>query len=199
MTSQIPNPTGMNLLITLNYADFSLNPGDNFPGYPWETRDDILNALNKVPHLKSIEEFTEKLEPPTSLTPTLLSTIHSTEANILAPATGDMIIPGFAPDIQQFIVVNPPAVLQKRFDARMNASKGHSLILFHGTSLYNLRGILLKGVLPIYQYLWAAEHPSYSYNYAYRDFPWAVKSWKHTLYKDWGVLLGLEVAGEKIS
>jgi hypothetical protein len=115
---------------------------------------------------------------------------------MLATATSDFKIQSFAADIQQFIVVNPPLALQKRFDARMKAFNRCSLLLFHDTPLYNLRSILLNGLLSVNYYLWTAEQLGYSYGFAYKDWI-REESWKESPYKYWGVLLGLEVAGEK--
>jgi hypothetical protein len=137
---QDPDPIVLNLLITLAYAGTVGHPENNFRDYEYPKLpiDDILNALNEIPRLNTIVDFTSNLQPPTSPPAQLLSAIHTTEG-ILAPAAGGMVIPGFAPDIQQFIVVNPLVALQNRFDVWMKAVKGRSLPLFYGAVLRNLQ------------------------------------------------------------
>jgi len=197
VVSQEPDPSVLNLLITLVYDDTARNPNDEFPGYPEVYRKDILAALDKIPLLKTIADVRASLQPPESLTAKLLDVTQSTEGAMLAPATGDMIIPGFNAAVQQFIVVKPPSKLQNQFNTRMEASNGESLVLFHGTGIHNLRSILLKGLLPITGLLWAAEHPHYSWNFAWRGMIPGSATWGKAPFENWGVLFGVEVAGAK--
>jgi hypothetical protein len=101
-----------------------------------------------------------------------------------------MIIPGFNAAVQQFIVVKPPSILQNQFNTRMGASNGESLVWFHGTGLHNLRSILLKGLLPINSLLWAAEHPHYSWNFAWRRFIPGRATWGRNSLQELGRAVG---------
>lgn len=120
----------------------------------------------------------------------LANWIHSNFGGMFSTAPNALKIPGFPRNIRQFVVLDPPANIKRRFDASVKHHEGKTSVRFHGTSISSLQGILHDGFMT--NRIWTADCPTISYGYAFERRPILEKQ-MHPLW-NYGVLLGLEVA-----
>jgi hypothetical protein len=102
-------------------------------------------------------------------------------------ATGDMIIPFFPDQVQQFIIAKTTPVRHAAFFKELKAKSDKSIPLFHGTPVANVCSILRVGFRPDHlgNGLFMAEEPSTSYYFANnKGIPLNTKSWKNTPYRN---------------
>jgi hypothetical protein len=74
-------------------------------------------------------------------------------------ATGNLKLSGMRYSVLPFVVSNPTPALEDAFTARKAEEGDASMLLFHGTKLYNLRSILRDRFRPSREMncVWVAE------------------------------------------
>lgn len=154
----------------------------------------ILKIIDSIPAIKTEEHLKSLFS-----SHAMLGWVCSAHRNLLVLATGDMVIPGFASSVLQFIVREPNKTLRVAFEKEKAKTKAKSTVLFHGTPLANLLSILWEGFRttgPSGPYLWMASYPQYSYTFINpRPSTTVGGQWKNSPYAQYGALLGCEVVG----
>ncbi|ESZ97860.1 hypothetical protein SBOR_1736 [Sclerotinia borealis F-4128] len=151
----------------------------------------FLQALPKLADLTAgiLQNSLQQNHPEPAIK--LANWIHSTFGRMFSSAPESLRIAGFSHNTSQFIVLDPPIDIQKRFDANVKRHKGLTSVRFHGTSIASLHSILHDGFMS--DFIWTADSQIISWGYAFNG-PRTLKNVVHPLY-DYGVLLDLEVAG----
>ena len=197
-TIQPPEIILMNLVLTLLYGDVSNNHENARSGCPIKTAGKVKELMNTtVPYTKAQDLISDlstvKQSPHTQLVSWL-----SPECSAFALATDDTKIPGFDDSVHQFVVVRQNQKIHSAFEDLMKKSDGMSRMVWHGTSLCNVRSILRNGFRRSPGgYVWSAEEAivSYDYSFQYPQHDVYNPTWAASPYNGWGALLGCEVAG----
>ncbi|KAF7958307.1 hypothetical protein EAE96_001858 [Botrytis aclada] len=177
---RIESPSSLQL-ITLD--DFTKGLPENFANIG--SKREIAESLKKAPErLKLVQHLSENY------------------GGYLIPANSKLMIPRFPDSVRQFVVTqapkNSPDTSQKPIDEITGP-----MVLFHGTSLAYLPGILLNGLKAKSEEiedkistLFMAEEPASSYIYAGRRVIGSL--WEPDLYSECGVLLACELPRTRI-
>jgi hypothetical protein len=187
----------------LRFLELIFNIGPN-------SREDIVKLLKKLPKYKDAAQLKKALDLPRTKEENLLFWICNTYGSTFALATEKFIIPGFASDVQQFIITNPVnSSRQDLFEQELEKAKGKSAVLFHGTSLDNLFSIMSDGFrastdLTYGKGNFMGDAPRTAYIYAHhracliRDKAtgnYATEKWNWRSSRDRAVMLGCQVTG----
>ncbi|KAF5872125.1 uncharacterized protein Bfra_009155 [Botrytis fragariae] len=195
------NPQVIDLLLSSVYADAILRHDDKirFPGSrQLITLDDFTEGFPETfANMGSKREIAEAL----SKAPECLKLVKHLSENYggyLIPANGKLVIPGFPDSVRQFVVGQAP---KHSSDTSQNPNDEMSgpMVLFHGTTLSYLPGILLNGLKAKSEKigdkistLFMAEEPASSYYYVGRR---VIKSlWEPDVHSYCGVLLACELS-----
>ncbi|KAM0153522.1 hypothetical protein ACHAQE_002853 [Botrytis cinerea] len=195
------NPQVFDLLLSSVYADTILRNDDQMRcsgSLESTTLDDFMEGFSEnFANMGSKRRIAETLnKAPGCLK--LVKHLSENYGEYLIPANSKQTVSGFPDSVRQFVVTktpkHSPGVSQKPNDENTGP-----MVLFHGTSLSYLPGILLNGLKAkseeiddMVSTLFMAEEPASSYYYArYR----AIESlWKPDLYSNCGVLLACELS-----
>ena len=163
---------------------------------PAKTSAAVQRDLRSLPVLKTGESLDAVLDDLQTPSEVLLSWICSEFGNQFISAPVDLKIPGFPGSVHQFFVAEQTPALEAAFNAHLEADSSHSIVLFHGTNLMNLRSILRTGFIPSAHLasVWMADDPATSYPFAAKGLN-VVTAFVRNPYNNVGILLGCEVSG----
>lgn len=174
------------------------------------SREEVVKYLKKLPKYTDAEQLKQALEPPRTKEEELLFWICQSYGSVFTLASDKLLIPGFAPDVQQFIVSNQLNLSrQDQFEEELEKTKGKSTVLFHGTSLDNLYSIMADGFKASTDITYGTgnfmgDSPRTAYIYAHhracliRDKAtgnYATEKWNWRPSRDRAVMMGCQVAG----
>ncbi|TEY45422.1 hypothetical protein BOTCAL_0334g00120 [Botryotinia calthae] len=195
------NPQVFDLLLSSVYADAILrNDGQmRCPGsLESTTLEDFTEGFSEnFTNMGSKRKIAETLNK----TPGCLKLVKHLSENYgeyLIPANSKQIVSGFPDSVRQFVVTKTPKHSRGE-SQKPNDEKTGPMVLFHGTSLSSLPGILLNGleakseeIDAMVSTLFMAEEPASSYYYVRCRVIDLL--WKPDLYSKCGVLLACELS-----
>jgi Poly(ADP-ribose) polymerase catalytic domain len=165
----------------------------------------IVNGIPAINTLGNAQDLTSFVRGLGSQVEALLSWLCTSHRGFLATATGAMRIPSM-PGVHQFLYANSAPELEKTFAARLGQQP--SKVVFHGTSLDRLYGILRQGLRVqsggslqrhgalLGRGIYASDEPSTALDYASGT---SSSGWSGSSFRNFRVLLGCELAGQSTS
>lgn len=119
------------------------------PGCPKSQYTTVLKILKDIPVLKSHADLTKRLtQAPASPSKTILNWICDWFGTEFAIVPKDELIPGFPAGVHQFFVQGNAQRLLEKFYGYYEDAGEKSQLVFYGTPIRNLRGIVYTGFDP---------------------------------------------------
>jgi hypothetical protein len=197
------DPNTVDMLLLGIHAATVANRMDLLPGCPIKATHTISAVLDALPALstfKTANNISTALRASHSSAEQLLTWVLSSYRGYLASTSGILKIPGM-PGAHQFILANAAPELEAAFAAKVGRN-GTTKVLFHGTSLDRLPGILSQGLrigsgstlqrngAAHGNGIYMADDPSTSFSYSPTQ-----AGWRNSAFHNHRVLLGCELAG----
>lgn len=195
--SEQPDHRVTNLLVAMFHAAEKLLPDCPFP-----TKGDLGAQLEAIEIFDNAKQLNTALNGSSSTTTEVLSWMCDRFGKDIIPADGTFKISAMPEEVHQFVVARQMTELQKAFDKHLEDESSQSMLLYHGMTLRALLPILCTGFI-------ASEDKNFGdgnfmcesplESCAYFDEGGSAKGcgysdW-HSIYREYGVLLGCEVAG----
>ena len=138
----------VDLLLTSVFAAANLSRLEFLPDHPSQLNDPaklqiLMNSLPPTKTLAAAKDFQTGLRGCGNRAEVLLSWLCTSYRGFIVPATGAYQIPNI-PRIHQFLVVDNPPEVEAAFAQHNHYNERH--VLFHGTSMDRLYGILTQGL-----------------------------------------------------